>query len=540
MPNLSDEQLAGQVAAFHTQLTEATLNFYSELGVLDYRDLYDDAASGWGWGSGYGFGYGGRFFPPLWRNQKRGEIVPVALDAEHLRQIRDRSRRLAAENEFAISGTENRKNYIIGEGLTYRAVKREGYECDESLVKKVQDVIDLFCEANNLADVELDTVQRFDEDGECFLRLFPQPSGMIDVRTVEPEHVFSPQGDGYDDRHSWGVETEAGDVERVLGYWIQEDPVRRPNPVRVPADEVIHFKANVKRNAKRGLPLHYPVESNLRRAEDLLASMTSMAKTRAKIALIRKFSGTAKGIAQDFADSLKDATGKDVATNKTDNLERLKMGSILNSSSNIDYEMPSAGGSIGTSDLVGVLDAELRAVASRYVQPPWMLFQQTSDANYASALVGEAPAVKNFQRLQKYFGKQFGSCRIPGQYMSLIWRQLRLAVRVGLLPSEVIRCIEIQVEAPSLVVRDTQAEASTNKIYNDMGVKSVQTIQQEMGLDTDQEQEHFKKIPNAAMQQQQQSEQQPQMGGVLGGDGLGEVTPDVGEDRPKGLSENDK
>ena len=68
-----------------------------------------------------GFGYNAQIVPPYYRQaQKRGEAIPLYVNEVQLRLYRDRSRKLCAENEFAICGLENRKSYVVGKGLIYR------------------------------------------------------------------------------------------------------------------------------------------------------------------------------------------------------------------------------------------------------------------------------------------------------------------------------------------------------------------------------------------------------------------------------------
>src|SRR5215213_6043129 len=48
------------------------------------------------------------------------------LNEEQLASVRLECRRLAATNEFAINGIENRISYLVGSGHTYRAAVRKG------------------------------------------------------------------------------------------------------------------------------------------------------------------------------------------------------------------------------------------------------------------------------------------------------------------------------------------------------------------------------------------------------------------------------
>lgn len=465
------------------KLTETAVDFYATLGILDPRDLQAEL-DGWG--------FFPAMVPPYYvQSQKRGEVLPVYVTEEQLRLIRDRCRKLAMENEYAICATENRASYIVGDGLIHRATPRRK-DCPPHLVERTQYVIDCFSEANELAEVEVDAVERLDKDGDAIYRFFPQKNGLLLMRVVEPEHLRSPNGSAYGPEYSFGVQTDPEDVETIVGYWVVENPLLKSNfPTFVPADEILHIKLNTPKNAKRGLPTWYAVEQNLRRAHDLLASMTSMAKTRAKIALIRKFNQTLQATANNLVQSNVQATAIDPLTGIQLNLEQLRYGTILNASKNIDYEFP--GSEVDASSFVQVLQAELRSIAARLVMPEWMLSVDASNANYSSSLIAEAPSTKMFRRLQRLFASRFGESRKTGR-ISAVWRQLRYSIQCGVLPPDLAKWVKVQTEAPSLVVRDKQAEATSNKTYFDMRLKSPQTIQAELGLDGKQEAENFKEL----------------------------------------------
>ena len=172
-------------------------------------------------------------------------------DEQQLAEIRGQCRALAAGNEFAINGHENRISYIVGSGHVYRAVARKGHAAPESLLNGVQAVLDEFAVINHWHKRQQEIVLRKDRDGECFLRLFPAPDGTTRLRFVEPDQIAAPADRAGDASASFGVETDAADVETVIGYWIDGH--------MIDAGEIQHRKANVDANVKRGLPLFYPV-----------------------------------------------------------------------------------------------------------------------------------------------------------------------------------------------------------------------------------------------------------------------------------------
>jgi len=70
---------------------------------------------------------------------------------EELAEIRGQCRALAAENEFAINGHENRISYIVGSGHSYRAMAKKGQSPDETLLREVQAALDDFVRENKMA-----------------------------------------------------------------------------------------------------------------------------------------------------------------------------------------------------------------------------------------------------------------------------------------------------------------------------------------------------------------------------------------------------
>ncbi len=395
--------------------------------------------------------------------------MPFA-DQQQLAQIRDQCRTLAVENEFAINGHENRISYIVGSGHVYRTAARRGKTVDEATVAEVQVVIDEFVRLNHWRRRQQEIVRRKDRDGECFLRLFPAADGTMRVRFVEPAEVSTPDERRADPTASFGVQTDPDDVETVLGYWIGGRMIE--------ASEIQHRKANVDANVKRGLPLFYPVRKNLRRAEKLLRNMSVVAEIQSAIAVIRKHrAATAAGLAE-FVSGQADLSVGSAATGRTSHFRRYAPGTILDAASDTEYEFPAAG--IDAGRYVTVLQAELRAIASRLVMPEFMLTADASNANYSSTMVSEGPAVKMFERLQH---------EMLADDVELFQRILWHAVEAGRLPSDALRSVDIRGIPPTLAVRDRLKEAQADQILLRNGAMSIATMAMRNGLDPEQEQQ---------------------------------------------------
>jgi capsid protein len=396
-----------------------------------------------------------------------GSGIPF-IDEQQLAEIRGQCRALAAGNEFAINGHENRISYIIGSGHAYRAVARKGRTAPQSLLDDVQTVLDDFVRINHWHKRQQEIVRRKDRDGECFLRFFPAEDGIIRLRFVEPDQVALPADRINDTSAAFGVQADPSDVETVLGYWIDGR--------FVDAGEIQHRKANVDANVKRGLPLFFPVRKNLRRAEKLLRNMSVVSEIQSAIAIIRKHTAATNAGLEQFVANQADLSVTSQATGRTSHFRRFAPGTILDALSGTEYEFPAAG--IDAGRYVTVLQAELRAIASRLVMPEFMLSSDASNANYSSTMVAEGPAVKMFERLQY---------EMLEDDLAVMRRVILHAVETGRLPAEAITDADIRGIPPTLAVRDRLKEAQADQILVRNGAMSIQTMALRNGLDPEHE-----------------------------------------------------
>jgi capsid protein len=452
-----DDFLSGEPLDRIKKLQQHLLEAYLELSdrFVDPRDaFYDDDGTRWiGLGAGAGC----------------HERPAFANEEEH-RQLRQECRLLAATNEFAINGHENRVSYIIGWGHTYRATPKHGVMAPEGLARDVQAVLDEFIRVNRWQQRQQEIVRRRDRDGEVFLRFFIGPDAMTRVRFIEPGLVSTPGNRSGVASASFGIETDPDDVETVIAYYVEGEPVA--------ASDVQHRKANVDQNVKRGIPLFFPVRKNLRRAEKLLRNMSVVSEIQSAIALIRRHTAAGRATVQRFVGDQADLTAN--LPGGAAHFKRFGPGTILDSYGGLEYEFPAS--TINAGSYVTVLQAELRAIASRLVMPEFMLTSDASNANYASTMVAEGPAVKMFERLQAE--------QIEDD-LEVMWRVVGNSVHAGRLPREALTLIEIQASPPSLTVRDRLQEAQLYEIQFRNGILSPQTWALSSGLDYDQEQQNL-------------------------------------------------
>ncbi len=445
----------------HQSLESRLLEVFDSLwdDFVDPRDAYFDPDGGW-WSP----------VGSVAASSKRSGGGPFS--EQTLRELREQCRRLAATNEFAINGHENRISYIVGAGHSYRAAVCKGMDAPAEVPLAVQKVLDEFIEENRWQARQQEIVRRVDRDGEAFLRFFVDRAGLTRVRYIEPDEIVTPPALAGNSSASFGIQTDAADVETVLGYYVDDE--------FVDAGDVQHRRANVDFNVKRGLPLYTPVRKNLRRAEKLLRNMSVVAEIQSAIALIRKHRGASRSGIEHFVAADADATATSSLSGRTRHFSQYGPGTSLDAPAGLEYDFPARG--LDASTFVTVLQAELRAIAARLVMPEFMFTSDASNANYASTMVAEGPAMKMFERLQ---------ASTIEHDRAVMWRVVDNAVRAGRLQQDVRSLVDIQIIPPSLHVRDQLRGAQVDRIAFDSGILSPQTWSQHLGLDYDQEQKNL-------------------------------------------------
>lgn len=424
-------------------------------------------------------GPNGEVWNPICSANRDGSSTSMDTE-EWLTRVRCTTRTLADTNEFAICGHENRVNYIVGTGHVYTATAKPelDVEVSEDTLRAVQLVIDEFVKANQWGRRQQEIQRRKDRDGECFLRLFATKSADEDgvaaadlkIRFVEPGQVSTPPKDQRPEA-TFGIITEEDDIETVLGYYIDGD--------LVDASEIQHRKMNVDGNVKRGLPLFYPVEPNLRRVEKLLRNMSHVAGIQAAIAMLRKHSGAGSDGATVDAWMQSNADVSVSRANLSNTYHKqYAPGTILDSSAAIDYEFPASG--IDASRYVVVIQAELRAVACRLNMPEFMLTADASNANYSSTMVAEGPAVKSFQRWQ---------ATMIEEDLEIFDQVLDLAVEGGMITEEQRDQVDIDVTPPTVTTRNRLEETQADQLLVGGKAMSIDTWQQRNELDPEHETE---------------------------------------------------
>jgi hypothetical protein len=441
-----------------------------------------------------------------WRrtNRKAGRNYPIFEDEEQLGNIREMSRILAAHNGYAKGLISGLVSYVLGNGFIYRigSASQKAPAPDE-LIDAAQDVIDEFLErtqwhGGEMPAMEEELVRRAYIDGEFFVATTLLDQGLTDVRSIEPELVTAPVGmkDG-PDWWTFGIQADPDDVQKHLSYWVGWCGKGAADGQEYLPDKMTHLRRNVVRSIKRGLPdLYGDTLHALHTASALRKNMAEGAAIQASYAGIRQHDSATKEQVEDFRSEVADYTSnRPTRPIGLDYHQKFEPG-MVDIPKGLNFVLPPT--ATNAAAHVEILQACLRAGGTWANAPEWLVSGLHDTSSFASSLTAESPFLRLVVRDQRAFKSAF---------LRIMWTVLQNRVKAGLTVLvrggdwaatgryservftwlEVERLLDIQVEAPSPETRDKAAEAQSNLVYLNSRVKSAQTVQGELGLDSEQE-----------------------------------------------------
>ncbi|MEX1098293.1 MAG: phage portal protein [Planctomycetales bacterium] len=391
---------------------------------------------------------------------------PKGADAHARRDIRSRARKLVAENPHARNMIRLLEIYVVGPGLALEPSPVDARQPRAELLRAACRLWKQFLAANRRHFSYREHARRTWRDGECFLRTFPTPLSPLGrqdqgegvfrplsplrgagteeggrewpptVRFVDPEAI----GPTADHPDSHGILTEADDVETPVTY-LRIDPASGELLEEVPATEMFHTRIGADSNEKRGTSLLAPVLDVLGCFDRWRETELIARKLQASIVLWRKVQGGPSQVA-----ALADAQAGDFDPHGR-RRERYGAGTILTTSPGTELQFLQPDTNFGDAVPLGRLLLLCAAAGSGL--PEFMLTSDASNANFASTMIAEGPAVKLFQSEQHFFAVEFEA----------IWRwAMGEAIAAGLLPGDFFEHVAPHWTFPQLVNRDRPKE----------------------------------------------------------------------------------
>lgn len=415
-------------------------------------------------------------------DRRWGGNFPFWYSEQQLGLIRAQARLLATMSPNAQGLLNGLCSYVIGTGYQYDVVTKPNREIPDKVLTDIQDAIDRFIDDNAWSELEQELFTRSRQDGEFFLRLFPQNNGRMMVRVIEPEQVFMPPGSQLAN-YGYGIKTDPDDVCNVISYSVSyiapggEGGDSAMACEDVPADEIVHCKVNVPRNIKRGLTdFSYDTLDAFMVASKLRNNLGEGAAVQAAIAGVRQHDAASFNQVDTFVNTNTDYANYSPVTQRATSFEQIKSGTFIDIPKGMNYVPPPSAANPDAH--LNIFQALLRSAGNRHNAPEWLVSADASNNNYASSMTAESPFLRHCKRLQKFYERPF---------IRVIKAAIQNAIDAGRLPLKILDHVDITATAPQLEVQDQAGAANANQIYVSMGIKSRQTVAQELGLDWDTE-----------------------------------------------------
>jgi len=426
-----------------------------------------------------------------WNALGTGKAVYSEADIETMQQ---QATSLYYKNPIASGIIETIVNFTVGKDAKIIALDED---------PKVQAYWEKFYRVNKFDMKSKEIVRRSTRDGECFIRFFEpkEEGGVQKIRFVEPSEIKDWSG-----TYSYGIETDPDDVEKIKNYHRvfkknigKGDYSTTQEKEIIPTDEIIHPKIRVDSNVKRGVSFFVGIAGYITKYKGWLDDRIVLNKIRTMFNLIGKATGGAP--LSDLEGKFSDVTGK-TATGGTPKKQMAKTGSIL-LTRGVEWDFKAL--KINAADTKDDGRAILLMIVAGTNLAEYMVTGDASNANYASTMVSESPAVKAFEAWQDTFEKVFKE----------IYRKvINYGIDEGDLPEKSKKTIttfdkekgeevsktepidtnrDCQVDFPILIHRDLKDEVEALQIARMNKWISDRTATGKLGYDYKEEQEQLEK-----------------------------------------------
>lgn len=386
-------------------------------------------------------------------------------DTQSRHCLLERARKAARENPYACNILRLLEAYVAGPGLRLNHQPDDDRVGEPETMRLVRTADDLW---NEFLDVNLrhytfrEHARRVWRDGECFLRKFPTDQWPPAVRFIDPERIVA----SVDQLETQGIITAPGDVEQPVAY-LKGEPGPGNRLEEIPAEEVLQTRFGVDSNEKRGVSIFAPILDALDSYSKWMETEMLARKLQSSIVLWRKVQGSPQ-----LTETVADQVGSPLGLGREGRRERFAPGSILTTNHGTEIQFLQPNTNFG--DAVPLGRMLLLSAAAGAGLPEFMLTADASNANFASTMVAEAPAVKFFQGEQEFFAKEF----------TRLWRWVMLeAVQLGLLPDDFFLRIDVRWTFPQLVNRDRSQERMADVALVEAGVLSRSEVARRDGVD---------------------------------------------------------
>ena len=280
------------------------------------------------------------------------------------------------------------------------------------------------------------------------------------ARFVDPEAV----GPTREHPDGEGVLTDPADAVTPVAYLLV-DPATGEHAETVPAAFMLHVKAGADDCERRGVSVLAPLIAPLARHAEWLETELTARRVQASVVLWRRV----KGGVGAYGDT--DGAGGDLAGERAGR-RVFAPGSILTTPDTTDLEFLAPKSSFAEASAIG--RALLLGAAAGVGLPEFMLTADASNANYASTMAAEGPAVKRFAAEQRFFAAA----------LARLWAMLAEdAVGRGAVSAAAVAGLSPEFTWADLAHRDRPAERGADVKLVEAGVLSRAELARREGVD---------------------------------------------------------
>lgn len=356
----------------------------------------------------------------------------------------------------------------------------------------VRVVWDRFEQENAWAIRQKEIVRRGLRDGEVFIYKKKDKAtdgkSVIKLRFIEPFEIQCRE-DGTNEP-SYGVYTSAKDVEDVKGYnrkVKQSDGSYKDTKIK--AEDVIHIKLNSDSTDKRGVPILEPIMSYITKYEQWLNDRIVLNRIRTAVALVKKYDATPQQL-QTLRDEHESTTYSSIGY---DNKQKaMDAGTVIHTNKGVEYEFLTP--NLNARDVATDGRAILLAIAAGSGMPEYIVTGDSSNANYSSTLVAEAPGVREVEDYQSTFSHFFEQIYRAVMEYAIEKGELKATMEGG-----INMTLKAEFNFPSLIYRDFLREQQAYAIQYEHEVLSRKTWQQNVDLDPENEKQNMEDDPNTVL-----------------------------------------
>lgn len=304
---------------------------------------------------------------------------------------------------------------------------------------------------------------------------------LLAPRFLDPELIRDSKNGSEDD----GVVVDSEDAETLKTLKkVKANDFRQPDG-EIAAEDVIFERLDTDMNEKRGVTLFASVIPFIEMYSEWIKDRAVLNRVRSSVALVRTFDASATQIKQQLNSEIDTERTqasyrgevKPIA-NSFVNQKRLRPATVINARKGVDYKFISP--NVQAADVHHDGRAFMLIMAAGTGLAEFMVSADSSNSNYASTLIAEGPAVKEFQDWQETLAEIFThlfewaveiarenkSADIPDDYDP---RTIRWAF-------------------PDMVARNRIHDVAANVNMLNIGAMSRRTVTERDGLDWEVEQ----------------------------------------------------